>query len=933
MILFFISPLLVSAQTFTLSGTLVDSTDHKALPEAHVFLSRRDTLKAAVVSDDSGGFRLEKLQNGFYKLKVTYLGFKTLEKLIRIEGKDIDLGKLAMLAESTNLQEVDINAHIPAAEQNGDTTQFNAQAFKVNQEASAEDLIQKMPGMVLKDGKMQAQGEDVKKVLLDGREFFGEDPNAALKNLPAEVIDKIQVFDQKSEQAQFSGFDDGQTTKTLNIITRGNMRNSQFGKVYAGYGYDNKYQAGGNINIFKGDSRISIIGQSNNVNVQNFSSSDLLGMMSSNSHSGHGGRPGGRGGRPPAGPSGGPPQGGRFNTGGDISNFMIGQQSGISTTNALGVNYSDKWGKKINVSGSYFFNMNKNNANDSLFRQYILPGDSGQFYREINLSSATNINHRISFRMDYKIDSLNSLTFRPRMTLQQYDGNASIDGQTLSGTELLNSTLSDKKSNLLAYTFSGDLLYRHSFRKKGRTLSSSISMNTNNNSGNNKQFSENQYYSLSTPDETINQKSDLNRKGWTGSANLMYTEPVSDKDQLMFSYRASYRKDNSDQETHDYDSLTNAYTIPDTLLSNTFKSNYVTQQAGAGYNHRAEKTVFMLRATYQNATLANMQIYPVAATGSKSFNNFLPFAMFRYSISRNKNLRIFYRTNSNAPSIQQLQDVVDNSNPLQISIGNPYLKQSYDQNLFLRYSAANPEKSTSFFVMAGGGISSDYITNASLYALRDTIVKGVQVPAGVQLIQPINLDGYYNFRTFATYGLPLKFIRSNLNLNAGVNFSRTPGSVNGRINYSSSSSFEAGLAISSNISEKLDFMLYLNSNYSLARNSLQTSLNSDYFSQESRFRFNWIFWKGFLIQTELNHTYNSGLSAGYNQNYLLWNLALGKKLFKERGELKLFVYDLLDQNKSITRTVSDSYIEDSRTEVLQRYFMLSFTYSIKNIRK
>ncbi len=251
-----------------------------------------------------------------------------------------------------------------------------------------------MPGVTVdKNGTVTAQGETVKKVTVDGRDFFGDDATATLRNLPAEVIDKIQVFDKLSDQAQLTGFDDGNTTKSINIVTKKDMRSGNFGRLFAGYGTDDRYSAGGNVSFFNNARRISLIGLTNNVNQQNFSSQDLLGVTSTGNRGGGGQRGGGGGG----------------NFRGGSNNFTVGQQNGIAKTNAFGINYSDAWGKKVDVTGSYFFNNSNTSNNQSVSQQNIITKDSSTYYDENTLSDNKNYNHRVNFRLTYRIDSSNTI--------------------------------------------------------------------------------------------------------------------------------------------------------------------------------------------------------------------------------------------------------------------------------------------------------------------------------------------------------------------------------------------------------------------------------------------------------------------------------------------------------------------------------------------
>ncbi|MCB9274004.1 MAG: TonB-dependent receptor [Lewinellaceae bacterium] len=907
---------LALSQSNSIFGRAVDGASQEPLIGAHVQLLQLpdSTARASTTTNERGGFMLQDIAPGNYVLKISYLGYETYTKPVEKDNGPLRLGQLAMTEEALNLEQVQVVERLPAASQQGDTTQFNAGAFKVNPDANAEDLIRKMPGVVVEGGKVQAQGEDVQQVLVDGKPFFGNDPMTALRNLPAEVIDKIQVFDQLSEQAQFSGFNTGETTKGINIITKPSMRNGQFGRLYAGYGTDDRYQAGGIVNFFKGDTRVSVIGQSNNVNQQNFSTEDLVGITGS---SGRGGRGGGGGGRP---------------GGGSVGDFLVGQQDGISTTHALGLNYMDKWGKKIEVSGSYFFNLSDNEASQSLFQNYVSDADFGQTYDEQSLSKNRNTNHRFNFRLEYDIDSTNSILVRPRFSFQQNDGRETTTGLSILGSGPLSSTNYRYSPELSGLDFSNSLLWRHRFGKAGRTFSINLNTGYNDKEGERYLLSENTIFNGNAVSDTLDQFSDLFSDGWNLEASANYTEPLGKRSQLQFNYEWGYEKGDSEQETYDFEESSQKYSGFNQELSNTFNSTYVRQEAGTGYSLRGEKGSLNARVSLQWSELESEQVFPEAGQISRSFFNVLPSLFYRYSFSRQENLRIGYRPRTSPPSITQLQDVVDNSNPLRLRMGNPELEQSYSHRLFARYSKTNPEKSSVFYAMLSGQLTDNYVANSTFTTRRDTLIAdGILLAQGGQLIRSVNLDGYWNVRGFVTIGRPLRLLKSNLNVNLSADYTQQPGEVNGSVNYARNTRLGLGLVLSSNISKNVDFTISSQSNYGTADNTLSTALNTDYFNQSSRVGLNLIFLNGFVFNSELNHQLYTGLSEGFDQNFWLWSLSLGRKLFKnQRGEVKLTAFDLLEQNNSIQRNVTEAYIEDIRTAVLQRYLMLTFTYNLRN---
>jgi len=898
------------AQSYSVTGKIIDENDDNIIGANVILGNATDSLFKAISTDKYGNFKLENVPQGSYKLRVSYIGFKTFSQQIFVRG-NIGLGKITIETDNVQLSEVEIVEQTLTVVQKEDTTEINADAFKTNPDATAEDLVKKMPGVTSTNGKISAQGEEVKEVLVDGRPFFGNDPNAALKTLPAEIIAKIQIYDKESEQSQLTGVSDGQTTKTINIITKSNMRSGEFGKVYAGYGYDNKYAAGGNINFFKNARRISIIAQTNNVNQQNFSNDDLLGVMGS----GGGRRRGGRG-------------------GGSSGDFLVNAQNGISTTHAFGVNYSDKWGEKVDVSGSYFFNMSDNDARQNLVRTFLSDAnDFDQIYSETDSSQSRNINHRINFRLDYKIDEYKNLTIEPRLTIQQNSGSQPIFGQNIASSILLNTTDYNFASDLAAIDFNGRVSYRQRFEKKGRSFSISLNSGYNENTGNSELLSRNNYFTNTSLSDTLDQNADLNNDGWEASARVMYTEPLGEKAVIYADYDASIKRTNSDKKAYNFDELTQSYSTLNTPLSNEFVSDYLTQKVGLGvrFGDRRKMTV-VAGLGVQWSELTNELIYPTVDNISRTFVNLIPFAMVRKNFSKSENLRLFYRVNTNPPSISQLQNVIDNSNPLKLEIGNPNLEQQVQHRLSLRYNKTNTEKSSIFYATVSADLRENYIGNSTFVARQDTLLAdGIVLGRGGQLIMPANLKGYFNLNGFVTYGFPIKPLKTNLNFNISAGYNTQPGLISGIENFSNTATAGIGITLSSNISEKVDFTLTSMSNINQSTNTANGFATTQYFNQISTGTFNLILAEHWVFQTDLVHNYYDGLSDGFNQNYFLWNISIGRKFLKDnRGDLRFKVYDLLNQNTSISRNITPAYIEDVQTVVLQRYIMAIFTYDIRN---
>jgi hypothetical protein len=896
------------SQSYSLSGTIIDSTDQSSVIGAYIRLtSLKDTTKSRYeVSDENGVFRFGSVASGDYRVTVSYISYKDRHVPVKVSDGNVELGNVYIKQTAQLLKEVTVVGQAIQAIQKGDTTQYNASAFKTNPDASTEDLIQKMPGISVENGEVKAQGESVRRVLVDGKPFFGDDPSLALRSLPAEVVDKIEVFDRLSDQAQFTGFDDGNAQKTINIITRPNRNTGQFGKIYGGYGLDDRYQAGGNINIFKGSRRISILGLSNNINQQNFSSQDILGATGSS---------GGRGGR----------------GGGGSNNFMVGQQNGITSTNALGLNYTDNWGKKIEVTGSYFFNRSANNNEQITGKETFL---TNQFYDEKRITNNRNLNHRFNLRIDYKITEKTSLLFTPQISLQNnHSGSNTIaDTREAIGTALI-STVNERNAASNGYNLGGNLLLRHRFDKAGRTISMNLGSNANNQNRTSTLYARNLYYNNELmPGDTIDQFTTNLTDGIRLSANVNYTEPINKTSQLQFSYNTSLSNNNSLKETYNFNPYENFYSSLDTLLSNNFDNRYLTNRGGLGYRFRKDGFFATVDFNYQNAQLASTQAFPRVSEVKTSFNNFLPGAMASYRLKSGNQFRLFYRTATQEPSVSQLQNVINNTNPLSLTAGNPNLKQSYTNTLNLRFTSTNQETFSNLQALVFVSKTNNAITNSTFIARERTEFEdGIILEKGAQLTRPVNVNGNLNLRSLVTYGTPIKPVKLNINFTTGFNYNRTPGLINEISNISNSYIFNQGVVLSSNISSNIDFAISYTGNFNLVRNTIQPQMNNNFYTHVATGRFNWIFAKGFVVSSDISNQTYRGLGEGYNQNFALWNASVGKKFMKNNaGELKLTIFDILKQNNSISRTVSETNIQDISSRVITQYAMLTFTYTLRN---
>jgi len=909
---FSIALLVISSQflwaqeiSFALTGNIVDSNSGAGVPGATVlFVNVKDSTRSKFsATDGEGAFKVDELEKAFYKLRISSMGYKPYIRIMRVTSS-ANLGNIAIEQDEKVLKEIVVEGEVVPMERKGDTLLYNADAFKVNPDASATDLVSKMPGIVVDNSGVTANGEQIEQVLMDGKRFFGQDPLLSLNTIPAEVVNKVEVFDQMSERAQFTGFDDGNTTKTMNVVTKEDKRNGLFGKISGGYGTDDRYSAGMNLNSFKGDKQLTVLGMSNNINQLSFANDDVVGIGSAG---------GGRGG---------------FRRGATArragsSNLLTSNQQGLTTTNAAGLNFSNKIGEKATFEGSYFFNASSN-SNDRYTDRETFRESGSQFYNEAQQSSTENLNHRLNMRVEYDINDNNRLVYIPSISFQDNESENYTLGKTTNAQgNMINQTENRFLSSNLGYNVNNYLLFQHKFEKIGRTISFGLNSRMRNTDREN-------YYEEFTFDSLTQYLTE--ERNHSLQTSVTYTEPVGLNGEISATYKINFNDRNSDKETYLLDSESGQKEFSP-QLSNQFNSGYTTQEPSIMYSNRAFGKFLNVGITYQHAVLNNEQFYPQEGTIQKSFNSILPTAMGRLEFKRGGNMFYRYNTSTTEPSVSQLQNVIDNSNPLFFSIGNPDLNQSYSHSLMLRLNKAITEKNTSIANFTRVQTTNNYITNATEFAEKDSIYTGgIIVREGTQLSKPINLNGYWTVLNNTTYSVMLSKIKSNLNTTLGLGYIRRPGQAEDVINISNTYSINAKLGLASNISENVDFNTYYNISANTVTNSIETTANanSQYITQTVGGKVNIIFWKGIVFRTDIFYEKYNGISQDFNTSYVLWNMSLAKKFLKNNlGELELVAFDLLNQNLNISQTVSPNYIEEVRTQVLQQYFMLKFTYQLR----
>ncbi|HTI11695.1 MAG TPA: outer membrane beta-barrel family protein [Puia sp.] len=903
----------------SIRGHLQDTAAHGPVADVTVtVLNAKDSSLAGFSrSRESGHFLVKGLNAGNYRLLITHVGYRTISRnfVINEVVRDLDIGEIALTDKSNLLAEVTVE-QAPVTIRH-DTVEFNAGSFKTKPDAVVEDLLKKLPGMqVDKDGTIKANGEQVKKVLVDGKEFFGNDPRIASKNLPADAVEKVQVFDRKSDQSRFTGFDDGNSQRTINLTIKKDKKHGSFGKVAAGGGNaemgdgvgDGRYEGNFNLNQFRGDRQLSAMGMANNTNKQGFSFQDVLNFNSGATGSGKGGNNP----APPGLSSDIPVQG------------LTNNSQAITTTWAGGANFNDDWHNgNSNVHGNYFYNRTDDLIDQKDARQYLSPGNSILQDRN-SAGNRHNENQRLALISDLRIDSFSSLKITSSFTYQNSShAEKTVDSSRDQATgQLLNDGISNSSAYAKGYSWNTNALLRHRFAKKGRTISANLLFGLNSNTGGGSLYSINQYFQTqpgSPPlTDTLNQVYDLPADGNNYGGTLAYTEPLSKKSLLEFNYDFSQSHSQSDKKTFDADA-NGKFTLPNAQLTNDYKNTYTLHREGIQFRNQQRRFNFTVGAALQQAFSWNhFSYFTKDSILQQSFVNVLPNANLQYSFDKYKDLRLFYTTYTNQPGITQLAPVPDNSDPLNIKLGNPGLKQEYYHSLRLNYVAFDPFRRTSFFAMLNFNDIHNRIVNEDAFD-----------SAGVRTTRPGNLDGTYSMNGFLSWGLPLRALKSNLNLNSSARYDHNASLVNEVRNNGNTWTLSQGADLNFIYKELLDITGGIKVDYNDTRYSLQPGQNQHYWTTTYTVDFNWYLPGKFSIASDLDYIHRSGLPAGYNSSPLVWNAGLAKKVFKnQKGTIRIQVFDILKQNTGFSRSTSQNYIDDLSYKVLNRYWLLSFTYAI-----
>lgn len=959
----------MAQQKGKVSFVLLDSESKQAVIGAVVELypTAKPDNKRYYTSNVDGSVNLPSLEYGEYTILATSLGYADLTKTFTVKSANLNLGKISMKESTTRIDTVVKEVKSLRASQNGDTLSYNAGAFKVSSDSDVEGLLKKMPGINITDGSVEAQGETVQKVFVDGKEFFGEDVNTAIKSLPAEAVERVEVFNKLSDQAEFSGMDDGEGYKAINIVTKTNMRQGQFGKMYGGYGYQpetdditshHKYTVGGNVNFFQGDSRLSVLALFNNINQQNFSFEDILGV------SGGGGGGGGRRG---------------------FGQYMVRPQSGVAAVNSIGLNYSDVWGRKdqVKFQGSYFFN-NTGSKNLSVSDTwYEDPSPVDTLHTE-GYSTTRNNNHRFNARVDWKISRNQSLMSRTSFSFQGYNPYSTTEGYQYGQSGLLYQ-YDQSTRNSRGIRASEFLQYRVKIAKPGRTLTVDASINYRDNNSR-RQLVSNESSGIAPYDSSwignyfgedsnwhdmqsnpllyspVYQIITSPTREYNLRGNVTYNEPLSQNSSLSFQYRLSYEDELKDQEAFYYDSDAFDPTSQkiNQQMTSKYESGYWTHRVGPGFRYSKNRNTVVANVYYQRSQLNGNIVGGQSDKINRTFDNFLYFAMLNYAFNLENTIRMFFRSSTNAPSVTQLQSIFDVSTPQYLSVGNADLNPSFSHNINFHYIHSNIEKGRTFMWMFSMQNQQDYISQSTLYCPTGFELSrfgDIAVPTNSKgenytpqrITSYENMDGYWSLRTHISYGLPVSWLKSNLNLSAGVRYNIVPSAIystegdivdnilnhNYTVNLAKNIGYDASVTLGSNISENIDFTISWRGTYNQAWNTAsKAGAKNDYFNHTASASLKWVFWKGFTFTAACSYNQYIGITQDYNEQYLLCNLYLGKKVFKNRrGEIQIGVNDVANQNTAFSRTTGSGYTKNMTNSVIGRYYSIQFVYNLRHFGK
>jgi hypothetical protein len=904
----------LSAQNkYTVKGVISDSVEHAKLRNTSVSVldAKDSTLVTFVRTGEDGSFNITGLRAGKFIVLLAYPDYADYVDKFSLDSakQNFNLGNIHLQLKSRLLHEVIIKGSAAQMKIKGDTTEFNAAAYVTQPNAKVEDLLKQLPGIqVDKDGKITAQGQTVNKVLVDGEEFFGDDPTLVTKNIRADMVDKVQLYDKKSDQAAFTGIDDGKKEKTLNIKLKADKKNGMFGKAEAGDGTENIYQAQVLFNAFKAKQKLSVYGTLGNngktglgwEDNQKYGSGNGIQSDDSGSIFFFGGN------------------------GDDLDSFdgrYNGQGLPIARTG--GVHYDTKWNNdKESLNTNYKIGSLTVDGSNANITQNNLP--------DTILNSTSNETfHKYMFRQ--KLDATYNVKLDTSSNLKiAVDGTAKHSNtvEKFTGSEFRNDTLVNRSDRNITNDvdqkiFNASAFYTHKFKKPRRTLSFNIAEAYNQSEAKGYLNSEVDFYNLPVPDTSrVDQYKTNDLKNSALTTNLTYTEPLTKTLAITFNYGFGINNATADRKSFDQSSPGNYNMLNDTFSSN-YKLNSISNQGGAIFNYKKGKTIINFGTKVADVNLKQTEGY----TGSvlnRDFTDWMPQASFQYRFSQQKSFNINYTGRTTLPTIDQLQPIRNNNDQLNIVEGNPNLKPSFTNSFNMWYN--------SFKV-----VSSQYIyLNGNYSYTTNPIVSDITYsPNGGSISQYSNLAGKRtsNFNLWSNFGKKIE----NLDMNVNVGFN-TEGNtyynlVNDVLNRTQNYTFNPRLGINKYKEKKIELYLYGGPTYTISRSSLQpnTNNNGTGFNADGGFT---IYLPGkFQIGSNSNYEYSpKTASFGTDFSKTIINASI-VKTFLKNDNLKFTIWgnDLLNQNVGFSRTASSNMIVQNSYTTIKRYIMFTIDYEFTKI--
>lgn len=893
MILF--SPMAFAQQSgVNVTGSVVEQGSDTPIEQATVrLLNVKDSaMVRGVVSARNGSFTLKNVKKGSYLLHITFIGYDPLYQPLQITGKKnpVNVGKLELSDGAIELGEAVVIGKAPEVTVRNDTVEYNADSYKVTEGSVLEDLLKKMPGVeVDSEGKITVNGKEVKKVMVDGKEFFSDDPKVASKNLPAKMIDKLQVLDKKSDMAQMTGFDDGEEETVINLTVKPGMKQGWFGNAYGGYGSKDRYEGNAMVNRFVNNDQITFMGGTNNTNNMGFS--DLASTM----FSGMGGGGGRRGG--------------------------FGAGSGITSSGNAGLNFSKEFKPdKLTLGGNTRYSHSDNDARSKSDRQNILPGDSSSYDNSEAMSRTKSDNFGVDFRLEWKPDTMTQLIFRPSFSLSHSMNDNFSDATTLDNErDTVNTNKSSNYSESNGYNLNASIDFSRKLNNKGRVFSATLSGGNSNSYSDGMNRSDIVYFNQTDAlkNSIIDQRSRYDNKGFNYRAYVSWVEPIGHNNFIQATYSISQRKQEALKNVYNQDA-DGIYNVLDSAYSQSYRNNFISQRASLSFKSQRAKFNYTIGLNL-DPSYSSSENFVGDTTLSKITRkvvNLSPMAQFNYMFDKRTNLRIMYNGRTSQPSMTQLQPVADISDPTNITIGNPDLNPRYTNNVFIRFQQFTPEKQRAFMIMANGSYIINDIVSYTSYNQE----------TGVKTTTYKNVNGNYSGNVRMMLNTPLKNKKFSINSMTMASFANSNGYINEEKNTNRNLilSERGGIDFRSSY---LDLGVNGNIRYNATSNSLQKENNQNTFNYGAGGYTTIYLPLNFKIESDVNWSTNSGYGDGFKQNEVLWNASASKSFLKNnQGTLRFKIYDILQQRSNISRSVTASYIQDSEYNTLGSYFMVHFIY-------